>query len=167
VHFDILPALSNIESAMEKDAVLIYPPGQEDGVSSASEGGTPPASWQGNIRGPSRLDFFCEPKKAVEVLQRKSQEVIAFESSAHAQLHNALEPHCCVAHWLKDDRVEVWCSTQIFTNVRQEIADNWDLNLHDVLLHVEHVGGGFGAKSKPQLDLKIAIDLYPSAYLYY
>ena len=64
---------------------------------------------------------------------------------APAQLHNSLESHCAVADW-RPDGLTAWCSTQGIYSARSELAATFELELDQVRVLCEYMGGGFGAK---------------------
>ncbi len=76
---------------------------------------------------------------------RQADVVVRADYRAPAQLHNPLEPHCAVADW-RPDGLTVWCSTQGIYGARSEIAAAFDLEVEQVRVLCEYMGGGFGAK---------------------
>ncbi|MGE5619648.1 MAG: xanthine dehydrogenase family protein molybdopterin-binding subunit [Sphingomonadaceae bacterium] len=74
---------------------------------------------------------------------------VTIEETFHTQaaLHNSLEPHGSVAHWVGDE-LTIWDSTQAIFQVRTEIAEILALPLHRVRVISEYVGGGFGSKQE-------------------
>jgi xanthine dehydrogenase YagR molybdenum-binding subunit len=70
-------------------------------------------------------------------------------------VHNAFEPHGCVASWEGDD-LTLWVSTQGVNDVRRLMAEALGIGLNRLRVIAEHVGGGFGAKQVPWKDVAIA-----------
>ena len=102
ISYTIQKSVQTIDDAMAENAPLVYAADQIEQASSAAEGGGGfPAPWEGNLRGPSRLDFFCDPEKAEERIETATMLARAHEEEyfAHAQSHSCLEPHACVASW--------------------------------------------------------------------
>jgi xanthine dehydrogenase YagR molybdenum-binding subunit len=62
-------------------------------------------------------------------------------------LHNALETHQAVCEW-EHDRITVYVSTQWIWNVRDQVAEHFDLPADRVRVVCEYMGGGFGAKTE-------------------
>ncbi len=56
-----------------------------------------------------------------------------------------LEPHCAVADW-QPHQLTLWCSTQSIYGVRSDLAATFGLELDQVRVLCEYMGGGFGAK---------------------
>ncbi len=81
--------------------------------------------------------------------------VISEEFRTPTAIHNAMEAHGCVAQWI-DDRLTVRVSTQGVNDVREKIAEVFELDHNQVRVVAEHVGGGFGAKQIPWKSTIIA-----------
>jgi xanthine dehydrogenase YagR molybdenum-binding subunit len=60
--------------------------------------------------------------------------------------HNAMEPHAAMARWA-DGRLDVVDSNQGSYAVAQDLAKLFALDLSQVRVRSEHVGGGFGSKA--------------------
>ena len=62
-------------------------------------------------------------------------------------LHNhPMEPHAATARWSEDGRLTVYDSNQGSNTVQETLAGLFGLEVGDVLVVSEHVGGGFGSK---------------------
>jgi len=81
--------------------------------------------------------------------------VVEGEFRTPTAIHNSMEAHGCVAQWI-DDRLTVYASTQGVNDVREKIADVFELDHNQVRVVAEHVGGGFGAKQVPWKNTIIA-----------
>ncbi|WP_217140375.1 xanthine dehydrogenase family protein molybdopterin-binding subunit [Streptomyces sp. AC627_RSS907] len=88
----------------------------------------------------------------------------AFDSSATRldveyrtpPLHNhPMEPHSSTAQWA-GDRLTVHSSSQGSTAVRAELARMFGLPEDRITVRAEHVGGGFGSKGTPRVDVVLA-----------
>jgi xanthine dehydrogenase YagR molybdenum-binding subunit len=77
----------------------------------------------------------------------KGQDVVVVEHTFHTPcaLHNAIEPHGCVAKW-DGPRLTVWESTQGVYGAQSGIANALKMPLSNVRVIGHYVGGGFGAK---------------------
>jgi xanthine dehydrogenase YagR molybdenum-binding subunit len=73
-------------------------------------------------------------------------------------LHNALETHQSIAHWV-GDTLEVHISTQYVWGVRRSIANELGIPADKVRVICEYMGGGFGAKNEPGDYTFVAIEL--------
>ncbi|MCX8116981.1 MAG: xanthine dehydrogenase family protein molybdopterin-binding subunit [Desulfobacterota bacterium] len=62
-------------------------------------------------------------------------------------LHNSLETHGSLALW-EGDRLTVWDSTQHIFGVREALSELLQLPLHKVRVIQNHMGGGFGSKTR-------------------
>lgn len=60
-------------------------------------------------------------------------------------IHNPMEPHCSVVKWEGDD-LTVWDSTQAVYDVRDRLAQCFDLPASSVHVITPYTGGGFGSK---------------------
>ena len=59
--------------------------------------------------------------------------------------HAPMEPLNCTAS-IKDDKCEIWTSTQVPLWARSEVASTLDLSADDVILHNPYLGGAFGRR---------------------
>ena len=127
-----------------------------------SEGGAgAPASWNGNVRGPTAA-FSQKAKKARGLLAdaRAARNPLlveeAFRTSAHQ--HASLEPHATVARF-DGDRLTVHVSTQAVFHVMELLAKRYKLTHDKIRVIADHVGGGFGSKGALGIETLAAIDL--------
>jgi len=58
---------------------------------------------------------------------------------------------------VREDGIEVWCSTQAPQVARENLAKHFNMPLEKVVLHNLLLGGGFGRKSKPDFVQEAAI----------
>ena len=58
---------------------------------------------------------------------------------------------------VREDGIEVWCSTQAPQVARENLAKHFNLPLDKIVLHNLLLGGGFGRKSKPDFVAEAAI----------
>jgi isoquinoline 1-oxidoreductase beta subunit len=66
-----------------------------------------------------------------------------------------MEPMNCTA-WVHDDICELWTGTQNPLGFAAEVADVLDMNLEDVVLHNQYLGGGFGRRAFPDYAIQAA-----------
>jgi len=82
--------------------------------------------------------------------------VVRREYQTPVALHSAMEPHAAVAEWT-GDRVTVWESTQGIFNTRSDLAEAFGLQLGQVRVIKQYMGGGFGAKNGASACAYIAV----------
>ncbi len=162
VVIDKEPVVTSIDQALEDGAPLIYPESKPD-LLTPSAGETPvfPSSWNGNLRGPTSSSLLSRPRKAEKAAVNAKDGSLVLERTyeTSVQLHTALEPHSCVAHWEAEDALTVYLSTQSVSHVANDIAERWELPRENVRVLAEYVGGGFGAKALLQPSSLAAIEL--------
>jgi isoquinoline 1-oxidoreductase subunit beta len=69
--------------------------------------------------------------------------------------HGTMEPQNCTAHF-KDDKIEIWSTSQIPQPGRTATAQLLKLSENDVTVHVVRGGGGFGRRAYNDLMLDAA-----------
>lgn len=69
--------------------------------------------------------------------------------------HAPMEPMNCTA-WVHDDICEVWTGTQNPLGFAAEVAGALDLDIDDVVLHNQYLGGGFGRRAFPDYTIQAA-----------
>jgi len=117
-----LPAVTDMERALQEDAPLLYP-----------ELRTNVAFRKGLRRGPLKRSF---DRADVVVRERLTNQRL---------IPSALEPRGAIA-WMDEGRLTLQVSSQSTYGVRETIANSLGLEEHDLHVIVEDVGGGFGSK---------------------
>ncbi|MDA2807093.1 molybdopterin-dependent oxidoreductase [Nocardiopsis suaedae] len=161
VDYRDLPAVLDTGTAATPGAPLVYADKEERSAApSSNEGGTAPAPWRGNRRGPLNLGFRrgTAVKRLNDAHARGDRLLFSAEFSTAVQVHTPLEPHACVARWEGGD-LYLNVSTQYVRGVAREAAEHWDLDPERVHVRAEHVGGGFGAKSALSTESIAAVEL--------
>jgi isoquinoline 1-oxidoreductase beta subunit len=69
--------------------------------------------------------------------------------------HAPMEPMNCTA-WVHDDICELWTGTQNPLGFASEVAGALDMDLEDVVLHNQYLGGGFGRRAFPDYTIQAA-----------
>ncbi len=69
--------------------------------------------------------------------------------------HAPMEPMNCTA-WLHDDICELWTGTQNPLGFAAEVAGVLDMDIDDVVLHNQYLGGGFGRRAFPDYTIQAA-----------
>jgi CO/xanthine dehydrogenase Mo-binding subunit len=133
VEYEPLPALTDVEAALEHDAPLVH----EDWASYGSEEGM---GRDGNVLGYSRV-----VKGAAAAAMAGADVVVKGRYVADASQGAPIEPRAIIAQW-QGDRVTVWSSTQVPFAARSGIAHVLQIPESHVRVIVPLLGGGFGAK---------------------
>lgn len=69
--------------------------------------------------------------------------------------HAPMEPMNCTA-WVHDDICELWTGTQNPLGFASEVAGVLDMDLENVVLHNQYLGGGFGRRAFPDYTIQAA-----------
>lgn len=67
--------------------------------------------------------------------------------------HAPMEPMNCTA-WVQNDRCELWLGTQNPLGFAAEVADAIDLDVEQVTVHNQYLGGGFGRRAFPDYAIQ-------------
>jgi xanthine dehydrogenase YagR molybdenum-binding subunit len=160
VDYEILPSVIGPEAARRADAPILFPKGKGQ-KANAGEGGAAPASWVGNVRGPTAA-FSLKKNAARGAIEaaRAAGDPLLFEGTfrTSVQQHTCLEPHAAVARF-DGDELTVHVSTQAVADLKTKIAKKFKLDPGKVRVLAEHVGGGFGSKATLGDETVIAIKL--------
>jgi xanthine dehydrogenase YagR molybdenum-binding subunit len=136
----------DVEEAMKPEAPLVFtaPVTQREdagdvGVTHEGDKG------QGNVRGPSTSSFFGGPRGDLEKGFADADVIVENIYRTQVHTHVPLETHGVVVDW-KPEGMTVYASTQNTKQVRDEMAEYFDLPKSKVRVICEFMGGGFGAK---------------------
>ncbi|MCC6534782.1 MAG: xanthine dehydrogenase family protein molybdopterin-binding subunit [Burkholderiales bacterium] len=110
-------------------------------MASALAPGAPAIHGTSNRAGDPAIEQRGNPRRGL----REAELIIDRVYTTQVALHNALEPHGCVALW-QDERLTLYASTQGVNTLRCEVADKLSIPERQVRVVTEHMGGGFGAK---------------------
>ncbi len=164
VDYEILPSVIGPEAARKADAPILFPKGKGQ-KANAGEGGAAPASWSGNVRGPTAA-FSLKKKAARGAIDKARAEgdPLLFEGTfrTSVQQHTCLEPHAALARF-DGDQLTVHVSTQAVAELKTKIAKKFKLEPGKVRVLAEHIGGGFGSKATLGDESVIAIKLAQAA----
>ena len=92
-----------------------------------------------------------------EIDVKRGDTEIAFAESSHVVdaeyrvpylAHATMEPMNCTA-WSHDGSCELWLGTQNPLGFAAEVADAIDLDIENVIVHNQFLGGGFGRRAFP------------------
>ena len=156
-----LPSVIGLDAARKPDAAIVFEKSNRKRAGNVSEGTAAPASWNGNVRGPSSA-FSQRARKArswvAEAREARSPLLVEEIFRTGTQSHACLEPHATVARF-DSDRLTVHVSTQSVFHVMELIAKRYKLGHDKVRVIADHVGGGFGSKGTIGIETTAAIDL--------
>ena len=91
----------------------------------------------------------------VNAAMASAARTVAAEYRVPYLSHATMEPMNCTA-WVHDDICELWTGTQNPLGFAAEVADVLDMNLEDVVLHNQYLGGGFGRRAFPDYTIQAA-----------
>ena len=162
---EALPATIGLDAARRADAPVVFEKANRKYAGNVSEGGGSPASWKGNVRGPSAA-FSHKRKHAkaslAEAHARHDPLLVEATFRVATQSHACLEPHAAVARF-DGDRLTVHVSTQAVHEVMEKLSKRYKLAHDKVRVIADHVGGGFGSKGSLGTETIAAIELARAA----
>jgi xanthine dehydrogenase YagR molybdenum-binding subunit len=160
-----LPAVIGLDAARREGAPVVFEKKDRKRAGNVSEGGGAPASWKGNVRGPS-APFSQRGKRAKGWLAdaREARNPLLVEETfrVSTQQHASLEPHAAVARF-DGDQLTVHISTQAVHDIMKKVAKRYKLPHDKVRVIADHVGGGFGSKGSLGVETIAAIELARAA----
>lgn len=92
----------------------------------------------------------------VEAALRSAETVLEATYELPYLAHAPMEPMNCTID-LRSNRCEVWTPTQNPQSVRENVARVLELDVSAVTVHVTLVGGGFGRRLYPDMEMEAAI----------
>ena len=162
---ETLPAAIGLDAARRADAPVVFAKADRKYAGNVSEGGGSPASWKGNVRGPSAA-FSQKGKRAkawlTEAHERRDPLLVEATFRVATQSHACLEPHAAVARF-DGDRLTVHASTQAVYEAMEKLSKRYKLPHDKVRVIADHVGGGFGSKGSLGVEMIAAVELARAA----
>jgi xanthine dehydrogenase YagR molybdenum-binding subunit len=160
-----LPAVIGLDAAKHAGAPVVFDKKDRKYAHNLAEGGGGPASWKGNVRGPSAL-FSQKAKRAkswlAEAHAASDPLLVQQTFRVPTQQHACLEPHAAVARF-DGEQLTVHISTQAVHDMMEKIAKRYKLAHDKVRVIADHVGGGFGSKGSLGMETIAAIELARAA----
>ena len=146
VEYQVLPAVTDVESAMEPDAPILH----EHWTSDDSAGGG--SSTGTNIAGAQQF-------KLGDVADGFEQADIVVEREFRTKsVHQGyIEPQNGTAWWTPDGHLTVWCSSQGHFGIRDNTARILGIPVSKVKVVPMEIGGGFGGKLPAYLEPVAAV----------
>ncbi len=132
VRYDPLPAVADIEAALEPGAPLIH----EEWKSYEA----PSVERDGNV-----ASFTSLRRGDVDEGLAAADVVVTSRYVADASHAVPIEPRAILAQW-EGDKVTIWSSTQVPFAARDGVCETLRLPTNRVRVIVPHLGGGFGGK---------------------
>lgn len=136
VEYEILPAIIEMEDALNPDAPIIH----DEPDCSGFEGVFVP---QRNIAA-----HFEAEAGDLAAGYAEADRVFEGEYRVPQVQHVALEPHVCITYWDEDDRLVIRSATQVPFHVRRILAPVLGLPDKSIRVIKPRLGGGFGGKQE-------------------
>jgi CO/xanthine dehydrogenase Mo-binding subunit len=143
IDLELLPALTDLESAARSDAPLVH-------TAWASYEGDENLVRDGNVASRSTI-----VKGDAEAGMADADIVVTDRYVADGSHAVPIEPRAILAEW-QGDHVTIWSSTQVPFLVRSGVAETLGLPQNQVRVIVPHLGGGFGAKCELGFEAQVA-----------
>ena len=89
--------------------------------------------------------FFKKQGEPSEILEKAGKKIDVIYQTPY-QMHAAMEPLNCVAHY-QNDKIEIWGPIQAPDWVQGDISDKFKLPKEKVIVNMTFLGGGFGRKA--------------------
>lgn len=134
VEYEILEPVLDFEKA-EGNSSVIHP---EKEAHEMFPTGYDPSK---NIAGEFHMEFGD-----VDGLLKSCSHVVRNRYYTQAQVHTAMEPHCCFAYLDMQNRLIVVSSTQVPFHIRRIIAHALELPIQKIRVIKPRIGGGYGCK---------------------
>lgn len=160
VDYELLDAAIGLDAALEPNAPAVYET-RKTRKRAPNENELPllPETWSGNLRGPFTLFAHHAGRARRRIEAEIGEQGFRGTFQTQTQAHTALEPHCAVAEWLREDRLLVHVSSQAVRHVAEDLADRFELRHEQIEVRSDYVGGGFGGKAVVPLEAVAAVEL--------
>jgi CO/xanthine dehydrogenase Mo-binding subunit len=140
VHYEVLPHVMEVDTAMADDAPVLHPDMFTAGVD-------PKPETASNVA--KRVEFAIGDTEAGFA----AADVIVERSFTTQAVHQGyIEPHAVVADSNERDQIKIWCSSQGHFMVRQFCAGLLNIDASKIHVTPAEIGGGFGAKTTVWLE---------------
>ncbi len=137
VDYEILPAVVDMEAAMQEGAVVIHDEDDTEGIYDAKH----------NI-----VVHIDAEVGDVEKAFAEADQVFEGEYRTPMQQQAHLEPHVCITYFDEDGRMIIRTSTQVPFHIRRIVAPLIDMPVKDIRVIKPRIGGGFGNKQELILE---------------
>lgn len=137
VEYEILPAVLDMEHAMDSGAPVIHNEADSKGIYDAKR----------NIAG-----YILKEIGNVEEGFREADFIFEREYRTHRVQHCSIEPHVTISWLGEDSRLVIRSSTQVPYHTRRQVAMVLQLPIQRVHVINPRIGGGFGGKQEMLLE---------------
>ncbi|MCE5208741.1 MAG: molybdopterin-dependent oxidoreductase [Chloroflexi bacterium] len=137
VVYEVLPAVFDMEEAMQPGAPVIHDEPDTEGIYNPQR---------------NQVYHIEEENGNVDMAFATADLVVEGEFHTPKQQHAQTEPHTTITWWDEDHRMVVRTSTQVPFHVRRIIAPLIGLPIKQIRVIKPRVGGGFGGKQEMLLE---------------
>ena len=137
VDYELLPAVVDMEIAMQDGAPVIHDETDTGGIHDAEH----------NI-----VHHIEAEVGEVDAAFAEADHVFEGEYRTPKQQHVHLEPHVCITYFDEDERLVVSTSTQVPFHIRRMLAPLINLPVKRIRVIKPRIGGGFGNKQEMLLE---------------
>ncbi len=135
VDYEVLPCVTDVESALKPDAPILHPD-----LFTRNVAPTPDK--------PSNLSRRFEMAQGdLDAGFAAADEVVEMSFTTKPVHQGYIEPHACVAHYKEDGQAEIWSSSQGHFVVRALTSKLLGVPAADLRCTPAEIGGGFGGKT--------------------
>ena len=129
VEYDVLPAVTSAEEAMEDGAPQLHP------------------EYAGNVSDHTQLKLGD-----VDAAFEQADIVVEREFRTQTVHQGYIEPHSATAWWTPEGKLTVWCSSQGHFQIGESTAKTLGISSSTVKVVPMEIGGGFGGKTTIHLE---------------
>jgi len=147
VEYDPLPAVFDPLEAMKPEAPLLHEKMEDYRHAQAFN----------PVPGTNIANKFTLVHGDVESGFKQAEEIIEEDFKVSHVSHAYMETQNVVAHWMRDETVEVWTSCQSPFIVRQIMAESLGVPYNKIVIKTPFVGGGFGGKAGLGWEALVAV----------
>jgi CO/xanthine dehydrogenase Mo-binding subunit len=146
IEYEELPAVLNLEAALEANPVLVH-----ESVRIPESGFADLAEIR-PIDGTNICTHFKLNRGDVQRGFAEADRIFEDTFTLPATQHSFLETHACIASVDPNGRITVWATTQNPFVVRTQLAHIFKLPVAKVRVIVPYLGGGYGGKVYPKIE---------------
>ncbi len=147
VDYELLPVVSDAESAMRSDSTEVFEAGTEGSEGDASMHGAATDAESEPVQKPRNVSAVAAFKRGDAAAGLASAEVVIKATYRLAGVHHSfIEPHVSTARPEPGGGMTIWAPTQGQFVLRDSIVELLDAAPHEIRVISMPVGGGFGGK---------------------
>ncbi len=137
VEYEVLPAVVDMEQAMQGGAPTIHDEADTQGIQDPGH----------------NIVYHIEAQVGdVEAAFAGAEHVFEGTYRTPQQQHVHLEPHVCITYWDEDDRLVIRTSTQVPFHIRRMVTPLIGVPVKRIRVIKPRIGGGFGNKQEMILE---------------